>query len=180
MNTQNGLKKVLAVATFSVKARDTIVEFICETITEMANLPVKDLDNGVNNLHKALANVPIANDRVRLNATKCIVLHAIRLHFLDRIQCSAPLGTVDINQLSYADILEMRDCYLESQEPSTITTGLGTVKVPKLTPLKWPDFKSSVSECLGRAIGKRHIPLSYVIRPDLVGDFEDDYENRRE
>ena len=180
MNTENGLKKVLAVATFSVKARDAIVEFICETLTEMANLPVKDLDNGVNNLHKALANVPIANDRVRLNATKCIVLHAIRLHFLDRIQCSAPLRAGDINSLSYADIEEMRDCYLESQEPSTITTGLGTVKVPKLTPLKWPDFKSSVSECLGRAIGKRHIPLSYVIRPDLVGDFDDDYENRRE
>ena len=85
MNTENGLKKVLDVAAFTAKAKNAIAEFICETITEMANLPIKDLDNGVHNLHKALANVPIPNDRVRLNATKCIILHAIRLHFLDRI-----------------------------------------------------------------------------------------------
>ena len=74
----------------------------------------------------------------------------------------------------------MRDHYLESQEPSAIISGLGDVKVPKLTPLKWPDFKSAVCECLGRAIGKRHIPLLYIIHPNLHGDFEDVYENRRE
>ena len=180
MNSTQGLKKVLQVAIFSVKARDAIVEFICETVTEMAELPVKELDNGVNNLHKALANVPTPANRVRLNATKCIILHAVRLHFLDRIQCSAPLQMADLNALVYADIEQMRDNYLESQEPSALTTGLGTVKVAKLTPLKWPDFKSAVTECLGRAIGKRNIPLLYVIRPDEVGDFEEPYDTRRE
>ena len=180
MDTQNGLKEVLTKANFSVKAKNAILEFICESITELANLPAKDLDTGVNNLHKALANVDPVRDRVRLNATKCILLHSIRLHFLDRINCSAPLLQADLASLTDDDVKGMREYYLESRESQLLTSGLGEVKVPKLSPLKWPDFKSAIYECLGRAIGKITIPLLYVIRDDDVGDFSETYQNRRE
>ena len=180
MDTQAGLVAVLTKANFSVKAKNAILEFICESITELANLPAKDLDTGVNNLHKALANVNTPRDRVRLNATKCILLHSIRLHFLDRINCAAPLIQGELTALVNDDISAMREYFLESRESQLLTSGLGEVKVPKLSPLKWPDFKSAICECLGRAIGKRTIPLLYVIRDNDVGDFSESYQNRRE
>ena len=180
MNTQTGLKEVLSTANFSLKARNAIIEFICESITELANLPAKDLDNGVNNLHKALSNIDLIRDRVRLNATKCILLHSIRQHFLDRINCAAPLLQADLATLTNDDINGMREYYLESRESQLLTSGLEETKVPKLTPLKWPDFKSAIHECLGRAIGKRSIPLLYIIRDNEVGDYTDPYDNRRE
>ena len=124
MDTQNGLQKVLDTASFTVKASAAILEFICESITELANLPEKDLDNGVNNLHKALANTSVARDRVRLNATKCILLHSIRLHFLDRINCAAPLLQADIVALTIDDITGMREYYVESRESRLLTSGL--------------------------------------------------------
>ena len=115
MDAKNGLTKVLTVANFGVKPRDTIIEFICESLSELATLPTKNLDNGVGDLHKALANVPHAANRVRLNVTKCILLHAIRLHFLDRIHCSAPLEQAGLDSLIYEDVEEIRDHYLKFQ-----------------------------------------------------------------
>ena len=81
---------VLEIAGFRANARTAIVEFCCENLRELALLPSKDLDSAISNLHKALANVTPAWDRVRLNATKCITLNALRMQCLDRINCNAP------------------------------------------------------------------------------------------
>ena len=70
MDTQNGFKKILTAVGFAIKAKDTIIEFSCESLTDLANIPRKNLDS---------------HNRVRLNITKCIILNAIRLQFLDRI-----------------------------------------------------------------------------------------------
>ena len=60
------------------------------------------------------------------------------------------------------------------------TDEINHIKVPKLTPFKWPDFKSAISECLNRAVGKNNIPLSYVIHKEQVGNFKEYYDTRRE
>ena len=84
-------------------------------MTDLANMPSKDLDTGIVNLHKVLSNVGIVNNRVRLNVTKCILLHAICLHFLDRLNCDALLNMVDINAYAIDKINHMRTHYLESR-----------------------------------------------------------------
>ena len=80
MDTQNGFKKILTAAGFAVKARDVIIEFLCESLTVMANMSIKNLDSGIINLHKVLSNEGTVNNCVRLNVKKCILINAI-LHF---------------------------------------------------------------------------------------------------
>ena len=168
MDTPNGFKKILTTAGFAVKAKDAIIEFLCESLTDLASMSSKNLNSGIINLHKALSTEGTVNNRVRLNVTKCILLNTIRLHFLDRINCNASLTMVNINAYATDEINHICTHYLESRQSNEITTGLGEVKVPKLTPFQWPDFKSAISECLNRTVGKNNIPLSYVIRKELV------------
>ena len=76
---------------------NAIIEFLCESLTDLANMPSKNLDSGIINLHKALSNEGTVNNSVRLNVTTFILLNAIRLHFLDIINCNAPLTMVNVN-----------------------------------------------------------------------------------
>ena len=74
MNSQIEFKALLQTTNFGLNARNAIVEFCAENIADLARLPKKTLDTGIENLHKSLANLPVAR-RVRLNATKCTLLH---------------------------------------------------------------------------------------------------------
>ena len=76
-------------------ARNAIVEFCAENLADLARLPKKVIDTSIENLYKSLANVT-ATRKVRLNATKCTLLHYLRMHFNDRIKYEAPLEAADI------------------------------------------------------------------------------------
>ena len=104
MDTQASFKTLLTTARFAAKARDAIVKFWWDSISELANLPSKDLDQAINNLHKALATQAIAANQVRLNATKYISLHSIHLHFLDRINCDTELIAPQITAIDRNEI----------------------------------------------------------------------------
>ena len=107
MHTQDGLRAILNKSGFNAKAKDAIMEFLCKTLSELANMSSRDLDVGVLNLHKALSNVTTVAHRVRLNVTKCILLHAICLHFLDRINCLALVNQADIDAHTQDNVAEM-------------------------------------------------------------------------
>ena len=171
---------VLDIAGFNPNSRTAVVEFCCETLRELARLPSKDLDAAISNLHKALANVTPVRDRVRLNATRCITLHAIRMQCLDRINCDAPFAANDIPNVTNDDITTFRNAYLEAKLTDATTQGLGEVTIPKLTSTKWIEFKTALTESLSRIIGKNKIPLTYLIRTDAVGNFNAPYTNRIE
>ena len=177
MDSEASLRTLLHTANFGVRPITAIVDFLSENLTELANMSAKDLDVGIANIHKAMATLG-ANMRVRLNVSKCILLHSIRLHFHDRISCSAPLNNEEISLLTAADINQMKVDYSESTLDTT-ATGLGDVKIPKLTHLKWPEFKSALHELLGRSYGQHKIPLLYVTRVDDVGNFGGTYDDRR-
>ena len=146
IDTNDSFISILKTALYGTKARDAITEFCCDTLTELANLPPKDLDQAVNNINKSLSNDPVTPNRVRLNATKCITLHSIRLHFLDRINCDAKLTGTEIGQLTDPGIEEFRSDYLDATLKDDDTRGLSEIKVPKLEAAKWIDFKSSLIE----------------------------------
>ena len=95
MNSQSEFKALLQTTNFGLNARNAIVEFCADNLADLARLPKKTLDTGIENLHKSLANLPILR-RVRLNATKCTLLHSLRMHFNDRLQCGASLEATDI------------------------------------------------------------------------------------
>ena len=177
MDTKASFKSILTTANYSAKAKDAILEFCCESLSELANLPPKDLDHAISNLHKALSNSPVNADQVRLNATKCMTLHAIRLHFLDRTNCDSKLSGPQITALTADDVKNFRIDYLEATLNDEDTKGLSTVKMPKLVSFKWTDFKSSITESLSRIIGKNKIPLTYLVRDTDTGNFEAIYEN---
>lgn len=177
MDSQAAFTALLITANFGALPRAAVLEFCCESINELSTLPSKELDTAISNLHKSMANLVQAR-RVRLNASKCIMLHAIRLHFLDRNRCVAPLDAPELTRLNFAALQQMRTEYIESVNSTVNTTGLDPVAIPKLLPLKWCDFKSGVSECLSRAIGRNKIPLIYVIRPNDEGIFDRPYESR--
>ena len=178
MDTKASFKSMLTTANYSAKAKDSILEFCCESLSELANLPSKDLDHAINNLHKALSNSPVVANQVRLNATKCMTLHAIRLHFLDRTNCGSKLDRPQIAALTPNDVKKFRIDYLETTLNDTDTKGLSTVSMPKLVSSKWTDFRTNITESLSRIIGKNKIPLTYLVRDDDKGDFEATYENR--
>lgn len=112
MNTQVDFKVMLTTANFSTQARNEIVEFCCNNLAELANLLDDDLDTGIMNLHKLLSNTTVAVRRVRLNETKYIILHFIRINFKDHIDYNEPLATVAIAVLILTDVHTMRDDYL--------------------------------------------------------------------
>ena len=176
MDSEAAFKALLSTANFTADAGKAIVEFCAENLEDLALLPKKTLDTSILNLHKSLADLP--RNKVRLNATKCTLLHSIRTHFNDRINCQALLNNTQIRAINLANIRIMKKDYLESEETLTIITGLSVVSVSKLDPLKWSAFKTSMVENFGRVIGKNNIPLTYVVRPLDVGDFEGTYETR--
>ena len=73
----------------------------------------------------------------------------------------------------------MQTHYNEFQQTSN-SKGLLTVTVPKLKSITWSEFKSAIIETLSRVKGRNIIPLSYVIRDDVVGDFEQSYDSRKD
>ena len=178
MDSEASLRTLLSTANYGATSIDAIVEFCCENLNELASMSSKHLDTGIANLHKSLSTLVANRGRVRLNVSKCILLHALRLHFFDRARCNALLENADIAALNQDDILQMKADYSESTLITT-TTGLGEVKIPKLTNLKWPDFKSSLLELLGRSFGQSKIPLLYIIRENDLGDFDETYDDRR-
>ena len=171
---------VLEIAGFSDNARTAVVEFCCENLRELALLPSKDLDVAKSNLHKALANVTPARDRVWLSATRCITLHALHMQCFDRINCNSPYTADDILSFTPDDIVNTRNEYLEATLTDSTTKGLGEVTIPKLTSTKWIEFKTALKESLSRTIGKNKIPLTYLVRKNAVNDFNGQYNNRSE
>ena len=85
----------------------------------------------------------------------------------------------DLTALVNDDIKEMRTHYNESQQTSN-SEGLSSIIISKLKSTTWSEFKSAIIETLSRVTGRNDIPLSYVIRDDVLGDFEYSYESREE
>ena len=67
------------------------------------------------------------------------------------------LDAAALTVLNYANLKQMCIEYIKSSKSTVSTTGLDPIVIPK-TPLKWSDFKSGVSECFSRAIGRNKIP----------------------
>ena len=84
-----------------------------------------------------------------------------------------------LTALVTSDIQKMRTHYNEYQQSKT-ADGLSSVIVPKLKSTTWSEFKSGITETLSRAKGRNDIPLSYVIRNEVVGNFEKSYESRED
>ena len=98
MDSQPELEHILQTMSFGLQSRTAITALCAENLSNLARLPKKTLDTSIENLHKALANLPV-HRRVRLNTTKCTLLHTLRMHFSDRLTCNAPLDATGIQSL---------------------------------------------------------------------------------
>ena len=112
MDAEASLRDILATTNFGVRPINAIVDFLSENLTDLASMQSKDLDLGIANLHKVIASLATAG-RVRLNVSKYITLHSIRLHFHDCIACPDPLDAIDIADLAADDIHAMKADYTE-------------------------------------------------------------------
>ena len=127
MDTKASFKSILTTANYSAKAKDAILKFCCESLSELANLPTKDLDHAISNLHKAISNSPVNADQVRPNATKYMTLHAIRLYFLERTYCDCKLSGPQITALTADDVKNFCIDYLEATLNDGDTKGYRSV-----------------------------------------------------
>ena len=169
----------MTTANFGSRVQIAIIDFSCSMLVELAHLQRLEMNTNITNMHKTLANLPTVAHRVRLNATKITLLHAISLHFLHRIKCNALPTTEELVALTAYDVEEMRTHCNESQQVYA-TDRLSIVKIPKLKTTNWLEFKSAINKTLSRATGPNKIPLSYVIRTDVISNFEDTYDSREE
>ena len=103
MDSAIEFQDLLQIMSFGANARTAIAEFCAETLDDLARLPKKVLHTSIDNLHKSLTNLVVAR-RVRLNATKCTLLHALRMHYNNRINCNAISEAANIQALTMADI----------------------------------------------------------------------------
>ena len=81
MDSQASLHTLLGTATFGVAHIDAIIVFRFDTLNKLASISSKDLDTGIANIHKSMASLTVASGCVRINVPKCMLFHAIRLHF---------------------------------------------------------------------------------------------------
>ena len=91
MDEEASFRILFATSNFEARAQAAIIDFCCYMLIKLAHLPEEELNTRILNLQKALTNLNTVNHRVRLNVTKVTLLHEISGHFLDQIQCSAPL-----------------------------------------------------------------------------------------
>ena len=110
---------------------------------------------------------------------KITLLHTISSHLLDQIRCLASLDAPSIMTLDADNIREMRARYNETKKVGA-PEGLSSIKIPKLKSNTWSEFKSTIIETLSRAMGRNRIPLSYIIRENIVGDFAGVYDSRED
>ena len=93
MYTEAGFCSVLTTANFGARPKTAIIDFCCETLEELAHLPRTELNTSIGNMHKALSNLPTVGHRVKMNATKITLLHAINQNHVvtcDRFTLSRP------------------------------------------------------------------------------------------
>ena len=116
---------MLTTGNFELRPRNAIVEFCGETLADLANLPLKDLDRSISNLHKSHSNIASIAHYVQLNATKFIILHALWMNFLDRIRCNDELEPKSITTLDVDDMKYMYQDCLEYVRLLALSEGLG-------------------------------------------------------
>ena len=114
---------------------------------------------------------------VRLSISKFILLHLKHLHFLYCIKCRTHLDTTDIVNLMVKDTFSLKVEYVESIQSVIPITGLGDIKISKLTYLKWSNFKLALTNLLRRSLGQHKTPLLYVIRDANTSNFNDVYDD---
>ena len=104
MDTEVGFRSVLTTANFDSRLKRAIIDFCYDTLTEFAHLPRTELNTSITNFLKALVNLSTVALRVRLNATKITLLHAIGIDFFNRIKCNTTLNMSGLTTLVNDDI----------------------------------------------------------------------------
>ena len=158
------------------RQRQAIVNFGFDTCNGLKNRSEADFRGLFSTIERNSRNLQAGN-QVRLNLTVKAHLHVICEEFIMRDECAAEMGL---------DMLILMDAVVADQfvakhrawkiaKEASQGASLPTIDVPKLTKKKWKDFYRALVKTLGRQKDSSSVPLLYVVREDVIGNYKIPY-----
>lgn len=165
----------------AVRQKNAILDHGFGTCRELASFNKDSLDDlfkTIQTLNRDLA----ANQRVSINLTMKKRLNAVREEFIMRKNCGAEMIQITIDSLDgpAVDALATKHAEWGESKKASSKDNLPDVEVPKLSKSNWKDFRSHIFELLSRNRGVNNISLTYVIRADPEGDYDEEMHESTE
>ena len=147
----------------------------CENLVSLTSEDVKELFQSIESLNRNLN----ANQVVRITTTMKKRFEALRKELKMRRSCTDDYDEAQLNAIT----TETLDSWItkhnewDALTSSKSTSTLPEVTIPKLTQANWREWKNSFSNSLSRIIGDNKIPLTYIVRDEEIGDYDDTYSS---
>lgn len=147
----------------------------CENLLSLTSEDVKELFQSIESLNRNLN----ANQIVRITTTMKKRFEALRKELKMRRSCTDDYNEAQLNAIT----TETLDSWVtkhnewDALTSSKNASSLPDVTIPKLTQANWREWKNSFSNSLSRIIGDNKIPLTYIIRDEDNGNYDDTYSS---
>ena len=159
--------------------RAAIVTHGFDTFTQLGRCTKAALDELFDTIQSNNRHLDRPDQRVNMSMSMKTKLHAIRSELSMRKECNAPIDENGLLALTVEKINILSDKHLAWNESKKANTSqsLPDIVVPKLSKNNWKEFQTAIYELLSRHRGVYGVPLTYVIRKNVLGNYEDDFDS---
>ena len=162
-----------------IRQRNAVTTHLASTFQDFAVITDREIDTFVTNTsarnrNVANANAVIISDRAVQN------LKAVLFELHDRRQCNAVPTAADLGAIDQVVLRSLRTSRQEALNDAKAreSQSLPDMVVAKLNSTNWREFRLNVEESLSRIYGHNRIPLTYVIRAGVPGNYMDAFDTR--
>ena len=162
-----------------IRQRNAVTTHLASTFQDFALLTNHDIDNFVTNT--ATRNRTVANNMAVIIPDRAIQnFKAVLFELHDRRQCNAVPTAVDLNGIDQVVLRTLRTSRQEALDDAKARESqkLPDMVVVKLNATNWREFRLNVEESLSRLYGHNRIPLTYVIRSGIPGNYNNVFDTR--
>jgi len=161
------------------RQRNKIIDNGFDTTQGLANMSDSALDTLFKTIEQQNRYMNNNNQRVTINLQAKERIKALRAELTMRSLCNANMGAAELGiMITYdVDTFRLKHRLWKESKVAASSVSLPTIEVPKLTKGTWKTFNQSVIESISRVRGMNAIPLTYIIRNYLVGNYDDLYDS---
>ena len=156
----------------NVDQRNEIINQGIQTLEDLADLSGDELkavyaENKSSNRRRVIAN------QVSLPVLSCTKLEAVRYELALRTMCNSPMNAAQVQALDNAEARKLMRQKKQREKGLERSADLPNPEIPKLTRTNWRACRDAFLELLSRKVGANGISLNYVIRHNMVGNYDD-------
>ena len=151
----------------NVDQRYEIISQGIQTLEDLANLSGDYAETKNANRGRVIAN------QVSLPVLSCTKLEAVRYELALRTMYNSPMNAAQVQALDNAEARKLMRQKKQREEILERSADLPNTEVPKLTRTNWRACRDAFLELLSRKVGANGITLNYVIRHNMVGNYDD-------